>query len=147
MSNPAVSFEPYRRRLLGLAYAMVGSMAGAEDAVEETYLRWHGTDRDTVSDPRAFFMTTTTRICLDMLTSARAGCVMSAQGPRPPVTNGFFPSEPLSPVLRTGHMKEAVIESGTTEETGAGTIAGGPRRKRRSNGAAAEATPSLDAGG
>jgi RNA polymerase sigma-70 factor (ECF subfamily) len=72
MSNPATSFEPYRRRLLGLAYRMLGSMADAEDAVQETYLRWHATDRDRVSDPRAFLMTTTTRICLDMLTSARA---------------------------------------------------------------------------
>jgi len=33
MSNPAASFEPYRRRLLGLAYRMLGSMADAEDAV------------------------------------------------------------------------------------------------------------------
>ena len=72
MSNPAASFEPYRRRLLGLAYRMLGSMTDAEDAVQETYLRWHATDRDRVSDPRAFLMTTTTRICLDMLTSARA---------------------------------------------------------------------------
>jgi RNA polymerase sigma-70 factor (ECF subfamily) len=72
MSNPAASFEPYRPRLLGLAYRMLGSMAEAEDAVQETYLRWHAADRDNVSDPRAFLMTTTTRICLDMLTSARA---------------------------------------------------------------------------
>ena len=49
---------------------MLGSMADAEDAVQEAYLRWHG-DRDRVSDPRAFLMTTTTRICLDLLTSAR----------------------------------------------------------------------------
>ena len=47
-------------------------MADAEDVVQETYLRWHAADRDTVSHPRAFLMTTTTRICLDMLTSARA---------------------------------------------------------------------------
>ena len=47
-------------------------MADAEDAVQETYLRWHGVDRDNVSDPRAFLMTTITRICLDMLRSARA---------------------------------------------------------------------------
>jgi RNA polymerase sigma-70 factor, ECF subfamily len=72
MSNPAASFEPYRRRLLGLAYRMLGSMADAEDAVQETYLRWHAADRDNVSNPRGFLMTTTTRICLDMLTSARA---------------------------------------------------------------------------
>ncbi len=72
MSNPAGSFEPYRRRLLGLAYRMLGSMANAEDAVQETYLRWHGAERGEVSDPRSFLMTTTARICLDMLTSARA---------------------------------------------------------------------------
>ena len=72
MSNPAASFEPYRRRLLGLAYRMLGSMADAEDAAQETYLRWHAADREQVSDPRAYLMTTTTRICLDMLNSARA---------------------------------------------------------------------------
>jgi RNA polymerase sigma-70 factor, ECF subfamily len=71
-SNPAESFEPHRRRLLGLAYRMLGSMADAEDAVQEAYVRWHGADRDNVSDPRAFLMTTTARMCLDMLTSARA---------------------------------------------------------------------------
>ena len=72
MSNPTASFEPYRQRLRGLAYRMLGSMADAEDAVQEAYLRWHAADRDKVSDPRAFLMTTATRICLDMLTSARA---------------------------------------------------------------------------
>jgi RNA polymerase sigma-70 factor (ECF subfamily) len=51
---------------------MLGSMADAEDAVQETYLQWHAADRGNVSDSRAFLMTTTTRICLDMLTSARA---------------------------------------------------------------------------
>jgi RNA polymerase sigma-70 factor (ECF subfamily) len=70
--NPAASFEPHRRRLLGLAYRMLGSMADAEDAAQETYLRWHAVDRGGVSDPKAFLMTTTARICLDMLTSARA---------------------------------------------------------------------------
>lgn len=72
MSGPADSFEPHRVRLRGLAYRMLGSVSDAEDAVQEAYLRWHRTNRDEVSDPRAFLMTTTTRICLDMLTSARA---------------------------------------------------------------------------
>src|SRR4051794_35080228 len=71
MSKPATSFWPDRRPPLGLAYRILGAMADAEDAVQEAYLRWHGTDRDRVSEPRAFLMTTTTRICLDMLTSAR----------------------------------------------------------------------------
>ena len=70
-TDPSTTFEPHRRRLLGLAYRMLGSMAEAEDAVQEAYLRWHDADRDTVKEPRAFLMTTTTRICLDVLKSAR----------------------------------------------------------------------------
>jgi RNA polymerase sigma-70 factor (ECF subfamily) len=70
-TDPSATFEPHRRRLLGLAYRMLGSMAEAEDAVQETYLRWHDADRDRVEEPRAFLMTTTTRICLDVLKSAR----------------------------------------------------------------------------
>jgi RNA polymerase sigma-70 factor (ECF subfamily) len=69
--DPAVSFEQYRRRLLDLASRMLGSTADAEDAVQEAYVRWHGVDRANVEDSRAFLSTTTTRICLDMLTSAR----------------------------------------------------------------------------
>ena len=71
ITDPSASFEPHRRRLLGLAYRMLGSMAEAEDAVQETYLRWHDADRERVEEPRAFLMTTTTRICLDVLKSAR----------------------------------------------------------------------------
>jgi RNA polymerase sigma-70 factor, ECF subfamily len=70
--DPSASFEPHRRRLLGLAYRMLGSMAEAEDAVQEAYLRWHDVDRDHIAEPRAFLLTTTTRICLDVLKSARA---------------------------------------------------------------------------
>ncbi len=70
-TDPSATFEPHRPRLLGLAYRMLGSMAEAEDAVQEAYLRWHAADRASVSDARAFLMTTTTRICLDVLRSAR----------------------------------------------------------------------------
>ena len=70
-NDPSASFEPHRRRLLGLAYRMLGSMAEAEDAVQEAYVRWHETDRARVAEPRAFLLTTTTRICLDVLKSAR----------------------------------------------------------------------------
>jgi RNA polymerase sigma-70 factor (ECF subfamily) len=72
MTDPAISFEPHRRRLLGLAYRMLGSIAEAEDAVQDAYLRWHAVDRDAVADTRAFLTTTTTRICVDTLKSARA---------------------------------------------------------------------------
>ena len=72
MTDPALSFEPHRRRLLGLAYRMLGSLAEAEDAVQDVYLRWHAVDRATVTDSRAFLTTVATRICLDVLRSARA---------------------------------------------------------------------------
>src|SRR5262245_21638900 len=72
MTDPAATFEPHRRRLLGLAYRMLGAVSEAEDAVQDTYLRWHAADRDAVSNTRAFLTTTTTRICLDVLKSARA---------------------------------------------------------------------------
>ncbi len=70
-TDPSASFQPHRRRLLGLAYRMLGSMAEAEDAVQEAYLRWHAADRARIDEPQAFLMTTTTRICLDVLKSAR----------------------------------------------------------------------------
>lgn len=69
--DPSATFEPHRRRLLGLAYRMLGSMAEAEDVVQDAYLRWHATDHTSVAEPRAFLMTTTTRLCLDVLKSAR----------------------------------------------------------------------------
>jgi len=72
MTDPAVSFEPHRRRLLGLAYRMLGSVSEAEDAVQDAYLRWHAADREAVTNIRAFLTTTTTRLCLDALKSARA---------------------------------------------------------------------------
>ncbi|HEX7281009.1 MAG TPA: sigma-70 family RNA polymerase sigma factor [Vicinamibacterales bacterium] len=71
-ADPSTTFEPHRARLLGLAYRMLGSMTEAEDAVQEAYLRWHAADRSRIDVPRAFLMTTTTRICLDVLKSARA---------------------------------------------------------------------------
>ncbi|HUL04851.1 MAG TPA: sigma-70 family RNA polymerase sigma factor [Candidatus Acidoferrum sp.] len=65
-------FEPHRKHLTGLAYRMLGSLAEAEDAVQEAYLRWHRTDQTKVTDARAFLSKTVTRLCLDQLKSARA---------------------------------------------------------------------------
>ncbi len=70
-TDPVADFEPRRARLLGLAYRMLGSMAEAEDAVQETYLRWHRCKRTLVTEPAAFLTRTLTRICLDVLKSAR----------------------------------------------------------------------------
>jgi RNA polymerase sigma factor (sigma-70 family) len=64
-------FEPHRRYLTGIAYRMLGSYAEAEDVVQEVYLRWHRIDHGTVVDPRSFLARIATRLCLDVLKSAR----------------------------------------------------------------------------
>lgn len=69
--NPAEAFDPLRPRLLRVAYRMLGIVAEAEDVVQEAYLRWHGTDRDAVRDTEGFLVRTVTRLCLDVLKSAR----------------------------------------------------------------------------
>src|SRR5689334_19901005 len=65
-------FEEQRRHLTGLAYRMLGSLAAAQDMVQEAYLRWHQTDRDRVANPRAYLSRTVVRLCLDHMKSARA---------------------------------------------------------------------------
>jgi RNA polymerase sigma-70 factor (ECF subfamily) len=65
------AFEAHRDHLLGLAYRMLGSLAEAEDVVQEAYLRWHEADTDDVIDPRAYLARVVTRLGLDHLKSAR----------------------------------------------------------------------------
>jgi RNA polymerase sigma-70 factor, ECF subfamily len=66
------SFEAMRPRLIRIAYRMLGSVAEAEDMVQEAYLRWHRTDRSMVANAEAFLTRTVTRLCLDQLKSAKA---------------------------------------------------------------------------
>ncbi len=65
-------FEPHRRYLAGIAYRMLGSVAEAEDIVQDAFLRWHGVDRAEIREPRAYLARTVTHLCLDRLKSARA---------------------------------------------------------------------------
>jgi len=64
-----------RRQLINVAYRLLGSLAEAEDAVQETYARWYALtprQRDDIESPGAWLTTVTSRICLDQLNSARA---------------------------------------------------------------------------
>lgn len=67
----ATEFERHRAHLTALAYRMLGSVAEAEDAVQDAFLRWHRTDRTGVAEPRAFLARVVTRLCLDRLKAAR----------------------------------------------------------------------------
>lgn len=70
-SDAAVVFDPLRPRLVRVAYRMLGSVADAEDVVQDAFLRWSETDRETVLQPEAFLRRVVTRLCLDQLKSAR----------------------------------------------------------------------------
>jgi RNA polymerase sigma-70 factor (ECF subfamily) len=70
-TNAAASFGPLRPRLIRLAYRMLGSVADAEDVVQEAFIRWMEADRDAVREPEAFLRRVVTRLCLDQLKSAR----------------------------------------------------------------------------
>ena len=64
-----------RRQLINLAYRLLGSLAEAEDAVQETYARWYALSRqqqDAIANPGGWLTTVASRICLDLLGSARA---------------------------------------------------------------------------
>jgi RNA polymerase sigma-70 factor (ECF subfamily) len=69
--EPAAIFEPLRPRLTRVAYRMLGSVADAEDVVQEAFVRWLGARRSEVREPEAFLRRTVTRLCLDQLKSAR----------------------------------------------------------------------------
>lgn len=66
------AFEAERPRLIRLAYRMLGSLAEAEDAVQNAWLRWREVDADVIASPPAYLSRTVTRLCLDVMKSARA---------------------------------------------------------------------------
>ena len=66
------AFNESRPRLFGIAYRMLGSVAEAEDIVQEAWVRWQRTDRSVVRNPAGFLTTVTTRLALNTAESARA---------------------------------------------------------------------------
>ena len=65
-------FERSRGRLEAIAYRLLGSASDAEDAVQDTFLRWQAADREYVETPEAWLTKVLTNLCLNQLTSARA---------------------------------------------------------------------------
>jgi len=72
--GPAADVLSERRHLLSLAFRMLGTVAEAEDAVQETYVRWYRLspeERDAVEVPQAWLTRAASRVCLNVLDSAR----------------------------------------------------------------------------
>ena len=66
------AFMSVRPRLFGIAYRMLGKAAEAEDVVQDVWVRWQTADRSVVRDAAAFLATTTTRLAINVMQSARA---------------------------------------------------------------------------
>ena len=64
-------FLDVRPQLFGIAYRMLGSVAEAEDIVQDAWIRWQGTDRREVHNPAAYLTTTTTRLAINASSAAR----------------------------------------------------------------------------
>jgi RNA polymerase sigma-70 factor (ECF subfamily) len=64
-------FERERRRLTGLAYRITGSVADAEDVVQEAWMRWAGADREVIANPAGWLTTVTSRLAVDRLRGQR----------------------------------------------------------------------------
>ena len=72
MAGSAAAFEAARPMLLRTAYRMLGSLADAEDVVQDAWLRWSNVDQGEVKEPAAFLRRIVTRLSHDVLKSARA---------------------------------------------------------------------------
>jgi RNA polymerase sigma-70 factor (ECF subfamily) len=72
--SPAIetgdAFERHRPRLFGIVYRMLGSVADAEDVLQDVYLRWHRVDEAAVRNPEAWLVAVTTRLAIDWLRRA-----------------------------------------------------------------------------
>jgi len=69
--DAATTFDRLRPNLIRVAYRMLGSVADAEDVIQEAFIRWLGANRDEVKAPEAYLRRIVTHLCLDALKSAR----------------------------------------------------------------------------
>jgi RNA polymerase sigma-70 factor (ECF subfamily) len=72
MQDRVETFHQYRSLLFSIAYRMLGSVADAEDVLQETFIRWQKSSDEEIRSPRAFLVTVMSRLCINQLQSSRA---------------------------------------------------------------------------
>jgi len=72
MDDDAHTFNQFRARLQKIAYRMLGSVAEAEDVVQDAWLRWDAATQQSIDNPEAWLVSVTTRLSIDRLRAARA---------------------------------------------------------------------------
>ena len=107
----ARSFEPHRQRLTGLAYRMLGSLAEADDAVQESWLRLSRADTSGVENLGGWLTTVVARVCLDMLRSRRSRREepFADHAPEPVAANDEAPDPAVKPII-VGSTQDVAVE-------------------------------------
>ncbi len=103
--NRTEEFQELRPLLFSIAYRILGSVSEAEDAVQETWLRFEGSPTE-VRSPKAFLSAAVTRISIDVLRSARVQAIRLVLNPDKlahmgPVADAWAVSEQLRQARRT----------------------------------------------
>lgn len=108
----ARDFQSHRSHLMAVGYRMTGSVADAEDAVQESWLRLSGSDAESIADLRGWLTTVVARICLDRLKSAavRRESYVGQWLPEPIATSPNAPSnDPLDLLVRDEDARLAAL--------------------------------------
>jgi RNA polymerase sigma-70 factor (ECF subfamily) len=109
MDEDARAFNGLRPRLQKIAYRMLGSVAEAEDIVQDVWLRWHATAREAIDNAEAWLVSVTTRMSIDRLRAAKiqrehyAGIWL----PEPQMTD--FPATPEEATERADDVSVAFL--------------------------------------
>jgi RNA polymerase sigma-70 factor (ECF subfamily) len=89
-------FEDHRELLVAVAYRVVGTVADAEDVVQDAWLRWRDVDHATVADVRGYLVTVTTRLAIDRLRRARRESYVGPWLPEPVLTEAPTPYDAVA---------------------------------------------------
>jgi RNA polymerase sigma-70 factor (TIGR02957 family) len=106
MDAATLAFDRHRPRLKGIAYRMLGSVAEAEDVVQDAWLRWNDAAHDALESAEAWLVTVTTRIAIDRLRAAQAQRThyVGTWLPEPVVNDG--PEGPATPEQLLGRAED-----------------------------------------
>lgn len=105
-------FLAVRGRLIGIAYRMLGNATEAEDIVQDVWLRWQLTDNRTIRSPRAFLVTATTRLAINVLQSARVRRETGANESSPdPVATDLDPDRQAERNDAIDHAMRLLLET------------------------------------
>jgi RNA polymerase sigma-70 factor (ECF subfamily) len=109
MDDATLTFDSHRRRLQGIAYRMLGSVAEAEEVVQDAWLRWHEADKAGFDSAEAWLVTVVTRLSIDRLRAAKVQRehYIGAWMPEPTLTQS--PDTPEESLERADNISVAFL--------------------------------------